>query len=84
MRWHVEEMSASRDQVVQFSGCLESLFRREAWFDGMDISYEGTTTTLTGLLEDQAALHGILNRIRDLNLKLLSVEQIDCDPEDKK
>jgi hypothetical protein len=54
------------------------------WFVGMVISHEGTLTTLTGQLEDQAALHGILNRIRDLNLKLLSVEQIDFNPEDKK
>jgi hypothetical protein len=54
------------------------------WFEGMVISHEGTLTILTGLLEDQAALHGMLNRIRDLNLTLLSVEQIDCDPQDKK
>ena len=54
------------------------------WFEGMVISHEGTMTILNGLMEDQAALHGILNRIRDLNLTLLSVEQIDFDPEDKK
>jgi hypothetical protein len=50
----------------------------------MVISHEGALTILTGKLEDQAALHGILNRIRDLNLTLLAVEQIDFDPEDKK
>jgi hypothetical protein len=54
------------------------------WFDDMVISHEGALTILTGKLEDQAALHGILNRIRDLNLTLLAVEQIDFDPEDKK
>jgi len=54
------------------------------WFEGMLISHEGTLTILTGELEDQAALHGILNRIRDLNLTLISVEQIAPDPEDKK
>jgi len=52
------------------------------WFEGLIISYEGTLTVLTGQLEDQAALHGILNRIRDLNLTLLSVEQVDVDSED--
>jgi len=53
------------------------------WFEEMAISYEGGETVLTGSLADQAALHGLLIRIRDLNLTLLSVEQIDPDPEDK-
>jgi len=54
------------------------------WFEEMDISNEGGETILTGPVADQAALHGLLIRIRDLNLTLLSVEQIDPDPEDKK
>lgn len=54
------------------------------WFEGMVISYQGPLTILTGQLKDQAALHGILNRIRDLNLTLISVEQIDFYPEGKK
>jgi hypothetical protein len=54
------------------------------WFEGMVISHKDEVTILSGQLEDQAALHGLLNRIRDLNLTLLSVEQIDFDPEDKK
>jgi hypothetical protein len=53
------------------------------WFEGMVISHQGAVTILSGQLKDQAALHGILNRIGDLNLKLLSVEQINFDPEDK-
>ncbi len=54
------------------------------WFEGMVISHQGPLTILTGRLKDQAALHGILNRIRDLNLTLISVEQIDFYPEGKK
>ncbi len=54
------------------------------WFEEMAISHEGRETILTGSLADQAALHGLLIRIRDMNLTLLSVEQIDPDPEDKK
>ena len=51
------------------------------WFDGLAITREVasggvSTTTLTGPVPDQAALHGILNRIRDLNVKLISVNQI--------
>jgi hypothetical protein len=46
------------------------------WFEQMVISIEGGQTILTGPVPDQAALHGLLIRIRDLNLTLLSVERI--------
>ncbi len=42
-------------------------------FDGMEINYEGDNTSITGNIKDEAHLHGILNQIRDLNLKLISV-----------
>jgi len=45
----------------------------EDWFDGMEISYEGDNTILSGIMKDEAHMHGILNRIMDLNLKLISV-----------
>ena len=48
----------------------------EKWkvcFDGMEITYEGENTIITGILKDEAHLHGILNQIRDLNLKLISI-----------
>jgi hypothetical protein len=40
------------------------------WFEGMAISYEEDSTILEGPIADQAALHGLLARIRDLNLTL--------------
>ncbi len=47
------------------------------WFEQMAISTEGDQTILTGPVADQAALHGLLIRIRDLNLMLLSVERLE-------
>jgi hypothetical protein len=53
----------------------------EKWkncFEDMEFRYEGNNTTITGNLKDEAHMHGILNQIRDLNLKLISVN-----PEEK-
>ena len=47
------------------------------WFEGMTIASEGGVTTLTGKVADQAALHGLLVRIRDLGLQLISVNRIE-------
>ena len=47
------------------------------WFDGMavDLTEEGDTL-LTGPVVDQAALHGILKKVRDLGLTLLAVQSV--------
>jgi hypothetical protein len=43
------------------------------WFAGLQLTHlDGDQTLLSGPLPDQAALHGLLERIRDLNLKLIS------------
>ena len=49
----------------------------ESWFDELTIATEGQNTTLSGCVPDESAFHGILNQIRDLNLKLISAEIID-------
>jgi hypothetical protein len=51
------------------------------WFGGLEISVESSgsawaRTTLHGIVSDQAGLHGILERIRDLGLPLVSVARI--------
>jgi hypothetical protein len=48
------------------------------WFVGLKLIHlEDNQTLLSGMLSDQAALHGLLERVRDLNLMLLSVN---CGP----
>lgn len=51
-----------------------------AWFEGMEIAVDETAvpaqTLIKGYMEDQAALYGLISRIRDLGLTLLSVNQI--------
>ncbi len=47
------------------------------WFDGLRITHEPNgTTTLAGPIVDQAALHGVLIKIRDLGLPLLAVTSV--------
>ena len=46
-------------------------------FEGMEISYEGNNTILTGNIKDEAHMHGVLNIIRDLNLKLISINPVE-------
>ena len=53
------------------------------WFEGMSIDFDGSTTVLTGPVADQSALHGLLHRIRDLNLTLISVNKVGSQGEDK-
>ena len=51
-----------------------------SWFDGLTIAHEPNgTTTLAGPIVDQAALHGVLIKIRDLGLILLAVRIIATD-----
>lgn len=50
------------------------------WFYGMSITHEREgATTLRGPLPDQAVLHSVLDRIRDMNLQLISVNHIVSD-----
>ena len=48
------------------------------WFDDLTLTHERDgTTTLRGLVADQAALHGLLTKVRDLGATLISVEVVD-------
>jgi hypothetical protein len=51
------------------------------WFGGVSITLEDNgTTLLTGPALDQAALHGLLKKVRDLGLTLISINPIEPDP----
>jgi hypothetical protein len=65
-------MSSNYD--IRVEGYLDP--RWSEWLDGMRvIPLETGETLLSGTVVDQSALHGLLNRIRDLNLKLIYVEK---------
>src|SRR6478609_7585704 len=58
------------------------LDQRSAWFDDLTLTRESDgTTSLSGAVTDQAELHGLLMKIRDLGITLISVDVID--PPDK-
>lgn len=48
------------------------------WFDGLHVSLQPDgTTVLSGPVIDQAALHGLLKKVRDLGLPLISINQVE-------
>lgn len=63
---------------IHLSGHLHE--RWAAWFDGLTVSRrDDGTTAISGTLPDQAALHGLLQRVRDLGLPLISVTEVHAD-----
>ena len=46
------------------------------WFDGFEMKSVGEDTVLAGYVSDQAALHGVLAKLRDLGLPILLVERL--------
>jgi hypothetical protein len=60
---------------IRVKGVLDSGWA--AWFDGLQVVGEGEETVICGLLADQPALHGLLAKVRDLGLCLISVRRLD-------
>lgn len=77
----------SKNYEIKIQGYLDTQWSER--FYGMTITHERDgTTTLNGPFPDQVVLHSVLDRIRDMNLQLISVNQIvsggkDMDGEDK-
>ena len=60
---------------IRVEGVLDQSWT--AWFEGLAIDSDGSQTVISGPVVDQAALHGLLNRVRDLGLVLISVRRVD-------
>ena len=67
---------------IRIKGHLDS--RWADWFEGLTITREANGETwLTGTVTDQAALHGLLRKVRDLGMALISVKRIERGQTDK-
>ncbi len=66
---------------IRIRGHLGQQWRE--WFMGLTIVLqEDGNTRLTGVVVDQAALHGILKKVRDLGIPLLAVNIVGSEPDD--
>ena len=75
------------DQPIGYQIRIKGLLGREwsDWFEGLTITWEDNgDTLLTGLIVDQALLHGLLRKIRDLGMPLLSVTRLQTPKEEEK
>jgi hypothetical protein len=71
-----DDRSAAGRYEIRLSGHLHE--RWDAWFEGLTVTHrDDGTTVISGPLADQAALHGLLQRVRDLGLPLISVTEVD-------
>ena len=62
---------------IRVKGILDQ--RWTAWFEDLQVSSDGEETVICGPVADQAALHGLLTKVRDLGLFLISVRHLDPD-----
>ena len=70
------DRSEAGDYEIRLTGHLDA--RWADWFDGLAVRREvGGTTVISGRIADQAALHGVIERVRDLGLPLVSVMRVE-------
>jgi hypothetical protein len=75
--------SNAQNYEIRLRGHLEARWAK--WFDGLAITLdEDGDTLLTGPVVDQAALHGLLKKVRDVGLPLLSVNPVQIDRKNSK
>jgi hypothetical protein len=70
-------MSLNSRYEIRVKGILD--VRWTAWFEDLQVTSDGDETVICGPVADQAALHGLLTKVRDLGLFLISVRHLDPD-----
>jgi hypothetical protein len=70
-------MGVNSRYEIRVKGVLDG--RWTAWFENLQVTSDGAETVISGLVADQAALHGLLAKVRDLGLFLISVRHLDPD-----
>jgi hypothetical protein len=79
---HTSQRRAPSAYRLQIDGHLDQHW--SSWFGDLTLNHEDDgTTTLAGPVADQAQLHGLLTKIRDLGVTLLSVEVVDLASTDR-
>lgn len=70
-----DDQQKARRYEIRLEGRLDG--RWSDWFDGLSITHPSDgTTVIHGLVADQAALHGLLTKVRDLGMPLVSVTHV--------
>ena len=70
----ISDTAQSPCYEIRVEGVLDP--RWTAWFEGLTISSDHNQTVISGPVADQAALHGLLNRVCGLSLVLISVHRL--------
>jgi hypothetical protein len=77
---HIGSYVALVQYEIRVTGHLDP--RWAAWFDGLSLTGgDDGTTVIRGPIVDQAALHGVLQKLRDLGIPLISVTQLPSEGE---
>jgi hypothetical protein len=71
----VSGRTPSAGYEIRVEGVLDQ--RWTTWFEGLEIASDHSQTVISGPVPDQAALHGLLNRVCDLGLVIVSVRRLD-------
>ncbi|HUK72367.1 MAG TPA: hypothetical protein VLW50_26960 [Streptosporangiaceae bacterium] len=70
-------MARQSHYEIPVKGVLDG--RWTAWSEGLQVNSDGSHTVTSGPAADQAALHGLLTKVRDLGLVLISMRRLDPD-----
>jgi hypothetical protein len=78
MNHHKQSTNQARMVEIRIQGQLDESW--SDWLEGMEVTVDDHSTTLRGVIPDQSALRGILSKIWDVNLSLISIKAEEFDP----